>query len=206
MKKVFILLIFCSLCATGFAQITQGGIFDIVTEKPNPKYQPHAFGIDMGVGTTFSSVEGKINRGWSDDGRSFGIDLGLFRYTWNFMPYIGWDAIKIKFQTYDVTENQITFQGLTGVRGSTPRFGKTKASYGYAAFRMGLAGIIADEFQDETYGGFGFRIAFEAEIGLHFRRFYLFTKWSNTNQINYLGIGLGVDFGKIVEIPKKNKN
>jgi len=200
MKKVSIFLVFCLLCATGFAQIMQGGMYNIEKEKPMPKYQPHAFGIDMSGGIAFSSNTGKIN-----NGVSVGIDVGLFRYTWNFMPYIGWDAIKLKFQSYDGFEMAPTFQGLTGVRFCTPRFGKTKASYGYTAFRIGMAGIIADEFLDDDSNkvGFGFRAAYEAEIGLHFRRLYLFAKWSNTSQMNYLGMGLGVDFGKIVDIKKK---
>ena len=62
-----------------------------IIEPVKPKYQPHAVGIETGPGFGFGCME---------DNMAIGLNASI-RYTWNFMPYVGWDVIKFKFSAND---------------------------------------------------------------------------------------------------------
>jgi hypothetical protein len=177
------------LCATSFAQVQTGIV----------KYQPHAFGIEMSYGLGISNER-------YDDTYSFGLDASI-RYTWNFIPYVGWDVIKLKFSTNNEFEQIAYINALSGIRFATPRFGQNKTTHFYTAFRFGAA-YYKDYF---TYNyvfyhpGNEFGFTWECDLGIHLKHFFVNIKYSSLNARHYVGFGLGADIGKFVERKKNIK-
>jgi len=214
MKKVSILILFISIfIVSAFSQNKQNQkkqvimVIDTVTTKTDTitikpvldtaMYIPHAVGIEWSWGY--------INK-WSNMGSNFGLigmDYGL-RYTWNFLPYVGWDVIKLRLSANiapDISNStQFGFGALSGIRFATPCWGKHKSTNFYTAFRFGAAYYINrignydnDDFY--TYNSFGF--TWELNLGFHFKHFFLdLFKYSYIDSAHYFGFGMGVDIGK----------
>ena len=198
--KIFILLAFCLFCAQSFAQINSD------TEKITsvPKYQPHAFGIEVSNGISVCNRDYHIEH---SSGIHYGFDVG-FRYTWNFLPYVGLDAkLKTAWSFMDFQPN--FFHILTGIRASTPRFGSKKNVYVYGAFRLGGALYfeeylaLAEHGDYERYGVMKLGFTCEFDFGIHFKHFFFGPKYSYLDNMHHLGVNVGVDIGKLVEINKK---
>ena len=202
MKRLNVLIFISVFSLSVFAQDREVIIIDNVQktdtivktiEKPKQRYQPHAVGIE-------------VNYGFS------GMDGGL-RYTWNFIPYAGWDVIKLKFSTNDMFNQMAYINALSGIRASTPRFGRSKATHFYTAFRLGVAyyedifynGSWNDYWNEEDWDWdtrIGF--TFEYDLGIHFKHFYInLFKYSYLNSKHFFGLGFGVDIGKLKEFGKK---
>lgn len=195
-KKMISLACFLLFSAQGFTQVQVGEIM----KNPVLKYQPHALGIEMNNGL---AIRDKTY--FDFIGTTYGSDLGL-RYTWNFSPYFGWDAIKLKL-FHSGNNFQIgLINVLTGIRASTPRFGSRKIAYLYGALRLGGAYYL-DEFEikdeniyENDYWGFKFGFTPELEFGIHFKHLFFGPKYSYLNRMHYIGLNLGIDIGKLVKI------
>ncbi len=167
-----------------------------------PKYLPYSFGFDLSMGY-------------------IGFDSGI-QFTRNFTPYIGWDVLKLKFSVYDEDEddyhyyykNQEGISLLSGVRGSTPRFGRNKTSHVYSAFRLGICYYSRDhEYEHYSYRGGdyyhdiktdeGFSGSLEWDLGIHLSHMFFYTRVSVVDDIPFIGIGIGADFGRLVEVKTK---
>lgn len=216
MKKLSTLILFFSVFAlSAFAQNVEVIIVDnvqktdtIVKEvkvKIKNGYQPHAVGIEASLGLGNDM----------DYGFGFGLDASV-RYTWNFIPYVGWDALKLKFFANGWFEQIGYINALSGIRFSTPRFGKSKSSHVYTAFCFGVAYYRDAKLQyrdsDSDWRGIegdylGFeKLGFTWEwdiVGIHFRHLFMNVKYSYLNEKHYIGFGLGIDIGKLVAIQKK---
>jgi len=174
-----------------------------------PIYQSHTFGVEMSNGINVR------NKDYFDyvpyRGICYGFDVG-FRYTWNFLPYVGLDT-KLK-TALTFRDSQFNFLSvLAGIRASTPCFGKKKTTYFFSTFRLGCA-FFGDTFEhnadytagDRDYFDFKFGFTYEFDLGIHFKYLFFGPKYSYLNSMHHIGLNVGVDICKLVEIYKNNTN
>jgi len=209
MKKIIICILFNVICLSVFAQKRESILINqdiktdttvITIEPAKARYQPHAVGIEASTGYGFGPMMDL----------PLGFDASI-RYTWNIIPYIGWEVIKFKFSFNDGLEQTGYINALSGVRFSTPRFGRSKASYVYTAFRFGAAYYNDYDYYGYNYYGYNdyyyydrFGFTWECDmVGIHFRHFFMNFKYSYLNAKHYIGYSLGVDIGKLKEIKKR---
>lgn len=173
MKRRLILAFYILFALTGIQSVSaQMAGSQMLSEKPHhtPDYKKHCFATDLSVGK-FARTDGVA------------LDLGI-RYLYNFSPYIGWDAIGMKVMTTSDFENAL-IQFMTGIRGTSPQFGKLSL---YSNFRLGYGGLGDDSFE----GGF----CFEFGLGVNFaKRFHTGYVYDRNNYLNGSNKCNSIQFG-----------
>jgi hypothetical protein len=163
-------------------------IVETGTPPPPPKPQSVsscakklAFGLDLGLGGSFLSMNGLRSITF------FAPGLG-FRLMHHFNPYIGLDCFKFNWITDIATTAKdkngnipytIRLQLMPGIRGNTPAFYKCMS--GYAAFRLGWGVDVGDPHFEG--------LCLETEIGMNFSR-TVFAGFAY-NYHKYFGYGYG---------------
>ena len=159
--------------------------------SPKAEYKKNVFGADIGAGSRNLKTgrQGTYKLGTT-------LDLGV-RYTFNFSPHFGWDAVNLKFQAViDNDGKESLFQAMTGLRAYTPAFAQNMK--GYASLKAGYGKMLK---LDEA----GF--AYELEMGAYLAKAVSlsfvynaqsiqgkFSEQSGSFRSVYAGLRLGVAF------------